>query len=154
VGPPINYAFSDFDGHEVSSHTMQGRATLAVLMTTYDWASQLVLRRVNQTLLSFVPKINAFGVVLEATSYAVLVPPFQKSLELRFPLVMADLGSLDGGGPFGPIDYVPTVVVLDGFGRVHKRLEGPVTVEELTRALREALELPVSAVVRPPIESD
>lgn len=137
LGPPISYSFSDFDGREVSSRTMQGRATLVVLVTTYDVASQLVLRRVNQTLGSFVPRINALGIVLEASTYAVLVPPFHKSLGLHLPLVMADMGSLDGAGPFGPIEYVPTVVVLDAAGRVRKRFKGPVTVEELTRALRE-----------------
>ncbi len=120
----------------MSSNTLRGRATLVVLVTTYDVASQLMLRRVNQTLGSFVPRINAFGVVLEAASYAVLVPPFHKSLELQFPLVMADLGSLEGGGPFGPIEYVPTVVVLDQAGRVHRTLKGLVTVDELTKALR------------------
>lgn len=137
LGPVLNYSYTDFNGKEVSSTTMQGRMTLVVLLTTYDVASQLVLRRVNQTLKSFVPKINALGVVLEPASYAVLVPPFHQSLGLHFPLVMADLGSLDGVGPFGPIDYVPTVVVLDANGRARQRFKGPVTVDDLTKALRE-----------------
>lgn len=137
LGPALTYSYSDFNGDEVSSTTMRGRMTLVVLLTTYDVASQLVLRRVNQTLNSFVPRINAFGVVLEPASYAVLVPPFHQSMALRFPLVMADLGSLDGAGPFGPIDYVPTVVVLDANGGVRRRFKGPVTVDDLTKALRE-----------------
>src|SRR5690349_17754782 len=71
LGAPLQFAFSDFEGREVSSNTMRGRATLVVLVTTYDVASQLVLRRVNQTLGSFAPRINAFGVILEPASYAV-----------------------------------------------------------------------------------
>jgi hypothetical protein len=136
LGPPAQYSYSDFEGREVSSRSLSGRATLVALITTYDWASQLVLRRVNQTLGSFAPRINAVGIVLEPASYAVLVPPFHKSLELKFPLVMGDVGSLNGAGPFGPIEYVPTVVVLDRDGRERRRFKGPVTVEELTKALR------------------
>lgn len=137
-GAPLSYAFVDHTGAPVSSETMRGRATIAALVTTYDWASQLVLRRVDQALGSYVPRINAFAVILEPPSYAVLAPAFAHSLSLHFPVVMADHASLEGGGALGPIDYVPTLVVMDGQGRVVERLKGLVDSEQIKAALDRA----------------
>jgi len=72
-----------------------------------------MLRRVNQTLVSHVPRLNALGVVLEDPSYSVLLDTFSNSLNLAFPLVMADQATLDGAGPFAPLAYVPTLLVVD-----------------------------------------
>ena len=137
-GNPLRYAFVDQAGNSISSDTMRGRPTIAALVTTYDWASQLVLRRVNRALGSYVPRINAFAVILEPPSYGVLAPAFAESLGLHFPVVMADQASLDGGGALGPIDYVPTLVVLDPAGRVVERLKGLAEAEQIKAALDRA----------------
>lgn len=138
LGEPVEFVFVDQSGARVSSESTRGRVTIAALVTTYDWGSQLVLRRVNQALGSHVPRINAFGVVLEAPSYGVLVSAYSNSLGLHFPLVMADQASLEGGGPLGPIDYVPTLVILDPQGRVVERLKGLVSPEQIHAALDRA----------------
>lgn len=135
VAPPLSFTFVGQGGEEVSSRTLRGRITIVALVTTYDLASQLVLRRVNQALGSYSPRINAFALVLEAPSYAVLVESFSESLDLHFPVVMADQASLDGGGPFGPIDYVPTLVFLNRDGGAVERLRGPVSPEQVTAVL-------------------
>ena len=134
----MHFEFVDPAGTSVSSETVRGRATIAALVTTYDLASQLVLRRVNQALGSYVPRINAFAVILEPASYGVLAPAFADSLDLHFPVVMADQASLEGGGVLGPIDYVPTLVILDPAGRVVERLKGLVGAEQLEAALDRA----------------
>lgn len=141
---PLQFAFVDQAGKPVSSETLHGRPTIAALVTTYDLASQLVLRRVNQALGSYVPRINAFAVILEPPSYAVLAPAFSHSLGLHFPVVMADQASLEGGGALGPIDYVPTLVVLDAEGRVVERLKGVVASEQIKAALDRAFGAPSS----------
>jgi hypothetical protein len=138
AGEPLQFAFVDQAGRPVSSETTQRRATIAALVTTYDLASQLVLRRVNQAVGSYAPRINAFAVILEPPTYAVLAPAFADSLDLKFPVVMADQASLEGGGALGPIDYVPTLVVLDSGGRVVERLKGPVSSEQIKAALDRA----------------
>ncbi len=135
VTAPVTFALVDQAGHEVSSSSLRGRVTIGALVTTYDLASQLVLRRVNQALGSYSPRINAFAIVLEAPSYAVLIEAFSDSLDLHFPIVMADQASLDGGGPLGPIDYVPTLVFLDPEGRIVERLRGPVSPEQILTVL-------------------
>lgn len=140
LAQPLVFAFVDPQGEPVSSETTRGRPTIAALVVTYDWASQLMLRRVNQALGSYVPRINAFAVILEAPTYAVLAPAFASSLELHFPVVMADQASLDGAGPLGPIEYVPTLVVLDAGGRVVERLKGVVSPEQIKAALDRASE--------------
>lgn len=138
ISAPIQFSYLDHEGREVSSKTTRGRVTIAALVTTYDLASQMNLRRVNQALGSYTPRINAFALVLEPPSYRVLVDSFAKSLDLHLPLVMADQASLDGGGPFGPIDYVPTLVFLDRQGRIVERLRGPLSTEQITEALGRA----------------
>lgn len=135
LGGPVAFAFVDQSGVGVSSESTRGRVTIAALVTTYDFGSQLVLRRVNQALGSHTPRINALGVVLEAPSYGVLLSAYSESLGLHFPLVMADQASLEGGGPLGPIDYVPTLVILDPQGRVVERLKGLVSPEQIHAAL-------------------
>ena len=137
-GAPIVFSFITPDGTPISNETMSGRPTLIALVTTYDWASQLLLRRVNQTLLSHVPRVNALGVVLEEPSYSVLLDTFAKSLNLRFGLVMADRPTLAGDGPFAPLTYVPTLLVLDAQGRLLARLQGPVERAEIDAALEGA----------------
>lgn len=138
LGEPVSFVFLAQGGAEVSSESLRGRATLVALVTTYDWASQLVLRRVNQALGSYAPRINALAIVLEPPSYGVLVEAFSRSLGLHFPVVMADQASLEGAGPLGPIDYVPTLVVLDEEGRVVERLRGLLSAEQIYAALDHA----------------
>lgn len=138
ISAPILFSYVDHAGREVSSRTTRGRVTIAALVTTYDLASQMNLRRVNQALGSYSPRINAFALVLEPPSYRILADSFAKSLDLHLPLVMADQASLDGGGPFGPIDYVPTLVFFDRRGRIVERLRGPLTAEQITEALGRA----------------
>jgi hypothetical protein len=138
VTTPIHFSYLDHAGREVSPKTTRGRVTIVALVTTYDLASQMNLRRVNQALGSYSPRINAFALVLEPPSYRVLVDSFAKSLDLHLPLVMADQASLDGGGPFGPIDYVPTLVFLDRQGRMVERLRGPLSAEQIREALGRA----------------
>lgn len=137
-GRPLEFSYVAPDGTPISSETMRGRTTLVALVTTYDWASQLLLRRVNQALVSHVPRLNALGVVLEDPSYSVLLDTFSNSLDLAFPLVMADQATLDGSGPFAPLAYVPTLLVLDAGGGLVARLQGPVDRAQIDSALEQA----------------
>jgi hypothetical protein len=122
----------------VSSETTRGRATLLAFITTYDIASQLVVRRVADVVTRFVPRSNAAAVVLEAPRYAELLPAYRQSMALPFPVVMADFDTLQGQGAFGDIAHVPTVIVLDREGRLVFRKQGSVESAALEDALRAA----------------
>jgi hypothetical protein len=137
-GAAIEFAFPPTEGQAVSSATTRGRVTLLAFVTTYDIASQVLLRRLAEVIARFTPRTNAVAVVMEAPLYAELLPAYRDSLSLPFPMVMADFATQQGNGPFGDIQAVPTVVVLDREGRETWRHQGPLTAKEISAALRAA----------------
>ena len=84
------------------------------------------------------PRINVGGVALEAPKYAPLVEAFAVSLELDYPVAMADYATLGGRGAFGNVRGVPTIVVLDAEGREAWRREGVATARQIEEALAKA----------------
>jgi hypothetical protein len=122
----------------VNSQTMRGRVTALVFITTFDLASQLLVRRLAEVITAFTPRANAAAVVIEAPRYAELLPAYRQAMSLPFPVVMADFATQQGGGPFGSITRVPTLVVLDRDGREVWRHLGAVESSEIEAALRRA----------------
>jgi hypothetical protein len=136
---PIQFNFpAAGDDVIVSSETMRGRVTALLFITTYDLASQLLVRRLGEVIVSFAPRANAAAVVVEAPRYAELLPTYRQTMSLPFPVVMADFATLQGGGPFGSIANVPTLIVLDRDGREVWRHEGALERDKLEDALRRA----------------
>jgi len=134
-GAPIEFAFGTTDGRELSSANTRGRATAILFVTTYDIASQLLAQRLDSVIHSHVPRANAGAVVLEAPKYAELATAYRSTLTLSYPVAMADSLTLTGGGPFGSIGQVPTLVVLDRSGREVWRTTGVPDAREIERAL-------------------
>jgi hypothetical protein len=136
---PIEFEFPSA-GEEavVSSATTRGRPTALVFITTFDLASQLVARRLGDVLVSFTPRANAAAVVVEAPTYAELLPTYRSTLSLPYPVVMADFATQRGAGPFGSVTHVPTLVVLDREGHEVWRRQGSIEPDEIRAALRRA----------------
>lgn len=137
-GEPLEFSFSGSEQEVVSSATTRGRVTLLVFVTTYDMASQVLLRRIGEVMVRFVPRINVAAVVMEAPRYAELLPAYRDSLQLPFPVVMTDFATQQGQGPFASIQHVPTVLVLDRMGREVARRQGLLDVEEIESELKRA----------------
>jgi hypothetical protein len=74
--------------------------------------------------------------VIEAPLYAELLPTYRESMSLPFPVVMADFATQRGGGPFGNIERVPVLVVLDREGREVFRAQGSLEPAQIEAALR------------------
>ena len=138
AGVPIEFRFPASDDQVVSSETTRGRATALLFITTYDLASQLVVKRLSDVVVGFTPRANAAAVVIEAPTYAELLPAYRESLALPYPVVMADFATQQGGGPFGSIQNVPTLVVLDRNGREVYRHQGALESREIEAALERA----------------
>jgi hypothetical protein len=130
-GHVLQFAFGTTDGEELSSATTRGRVTLLVFVTTFDMASQVVAKRVNEVVLTHHPRVNGGAVVLEAPNHAPLVDAFKSALELSYPVALADLPELEQNSGLGAIRSVPTVLVLNGEGREIVRKLGTCTVSEL-----------------------
>lgn len=143
VAPPpkgqrVEFVFQAPSGEALSSEQLRGRSTLVLLLTTFDLGSQLMAQRVNEALHTHKPRINVLGVVMEAPKYAELVEPYQQTLNLDYPLVLADHASLEGRGALGEVPHLPTLIVLDAGGREVSRFPGVVSEEQIADVLRRA----------------
>jgi hypothetical protein len=131
----IEFVFGTTEGGEFSSRASRGRATAVLFVTTYDLASQLVARRLDDVVRSRRPRANAGAVVLEPPKYALLADAFRTSLNLSYPVAIADDDTRLQSGPFGRIDRVPTLVVLDRSSREVWRKPGALSEQEIDEAL-------------------
>jgi len=137
-GPPVEFSFGTTQGALLSSASTRGRVTALLFVTTYDLASQLEARQLDAVLRRHRPRANAGAIVLEAPKYAMLADAFRSSLELSYPVALADDATRLGGGSFGHIDRVPTLIVLDREGRLVVRKPGLATREQISSALAAA----------------
>jgi hypothetical protein len=135
---PLDFSFPGGDDLVVSSATTRGRVTVLAFVTTFDMVSQLVLRRLGEVIVGFTPRANAAAVVLEAPRYAELLPAYRDSLQLPYPVVMADFATQQGQGPFATIQRVPTLIVLDRAGREVARRQGSLTAAEIEAEIARA----------------
>ena len=138
VGQVQRYIFGTTDGQELSAESMRGRVTVLLFVTTFDLASQVAAKRVNQVLHTHRPRVNAGAVVLEAAKYAPLADVFKSSLELTYPVAIADLATIERNSTLGEVRSVPTLLILDAGGREVGRKYGAFTLAELDEWLTRA----------------
>ena len=125
-------------GEEFGSETTRGRVTAILFVTTYDMPSQVVARRLEAVVRRHRPRANAGAVVLEEPDHAPLADVFRSSLELSYPVAMTTTPGVQHEGPFGLVDRIPTLVVLDTRGREITRRSGSLSEEEIEEALKSA----------------
>jgi hypothetical protein len=135
---PVLFSYRSTDGRELSHRTTRGRATALIFLTTYDPASQVQAEDLDRVLRARGPSVSGGAIMLEPESYAVLADVFRQTLELSFPVAVADPATLRGEGPFGRVRQVPTTFVLDKRGRIVWSKIGRATPAELDRALTSA----------------
>lgn len=134
----MDFAFGTLDGGAVTGEGTRGRVTLLLFVTTFDLPSQAAAKRLTEFVRTYVPKVNAAAIVLEAAENAVLVDVFQKSIGLSFPVALADSVELRASETFSDISGVPTLIVLDPQGRLVYRGVGLFTLQKLDDWVKEA----------------
>jgi hypothetical protein len=132
---PRRFDFVAIDGSRLSSQNTAGRITVLVFITTYDLGSQVVVRELSTVVHRRTPRVNAGVVVLEPPKNAPLVEAYAQSLDIPFPIALADQATLEGRGAFGAVGVVPTTVVLDADGNEVWRRQGSMTHTEISQAL-------------------
>jgi len=137
-GQVQRYVLGTTDGEEVSAESMRGRVTALIFVTTFDLASQVAAKQLNQALHTHVPRINVAAVVLEAPKYAPLADVFRSSLRLSYPVAIADLELLSRNSTLGEVRSVPTLIILDKYGREVSRHYGAFSNEDLDDWLTRA----------------
>jgi hypothetical protein len=135
---PVDFAFGTTQGELVDAASTRGRSTVILFVTTFDLASQAQARYLNELLREHTPRANGAAVVLEPPKHRILAEAFRTSLRLSYPVALANPATLAGNGPFGAIDAVPTLVVLDRRGRPVFRNTGAVSKQQMDAALSAA----------------
>jgi hypothetical protein len=134
------YDYVALDGKRVSSESNLGKVSVIAVIATYDLGSQVVMRELSEVRVHRPHGVSILALVLEPPKNAPLAEAFAATLDLPFPIAMADQATLEAQGPFGPIDTVPTTIVLSPDGREVWRHEGAVLAGELERAIAKARE--------------
>ncbi len=138
-GAPLGFRFLALGGRpDVSDASLRGRAALVAFLATYDLASQAQARFLS-ALAARRKDLAYVAVVLEPPANVPLVIGFRDALALDFPVALADAATIAGRGPFGEVNAVPTVVLLDADVRVVWRHVGLTREEDLERAIVRAL---------------
>jgi hypothetical protein len=135
---PVEFAYGTPTGETLSSSSTRGRVTVLLFVATFDLPSQLMAKRLDEVIHRHRPRANAGAIALEAPNDAPLVDVFRSSLHLSYPVALTNTTGVGEAGPFGTIDQVPTLVVLDAHGREVARAQGVVTELELDAALTRA----------------
>lgn len=137
-GDPVDFSFGTTEGELFTSGATRGRSTAVLFVTTFDLASQAQARYLNEVFREHKPTPNVAAVVLEPPKHRVLAEAFRTSLNLRYPVALANPGTVSSSGPFGEISGVPTLIVLDPSGRVAFRSVGAVPKKTMDDALTAA----------------
>jgi len=134
---PIAFSYGTPTGRVFDSAGTRGRVTAVLFVTTFDLPSQVMARRLDDVVRRHVPRVNAGAVVLEAPNAAPLVDVFKQTLNLHYDVALSATGA-ERDGPFGDMDRVPTLVVLDARGRETFRAAGVLDAREIDEALTSA----------------
>jgi hypothetical protein len=137
-GRTIEFAYGTPSGEALTSGATRGRVTALLFVATFDLSSQLMAKRLDEVIRRHRPRANAGAIALEAPNDAPLVDVFRSSLALSYPVALTNTTSFDRQGPFGTIDQVPTLVVLDARGREVARARGVLSEQDLELLLTRA----------------
>jgi hypothetical protein len=135
---PVEFAYGTPSGEVLTSGTTRGRVTALLFVATFDLSSQLMAKRLDDVIRRHRPRANAGAIALEAPNDAPLVEVFKSSLGLGYPVALTNTIGIERRGPFGTIDRVPTLIVLDARGREVARAQGVVSERDLDAALTSA----------------
>ena len=129
------YAFDSLDARRVDAPSLRGKPTVLVFATTWDLSSQAQIDFLVAMHKHDGDKVNYVMVALQEQKDRELVEAFRSGLHVDFRVAMADKDSIAGGGPFGDVHNVPTVIILDRTGKVAWRRVGLARADELRDAL-------------------
>jgi hypothetical protein len=137
-GRAIEFAYGTPSGEALTSGNTRGRVTALLFVATFDLTSQLMAKRLDEVIRRHKPRANAGAIALEAPNDAPLVDVFKSTLGLSYPVALTNSIGPERRGPFGTIDRVPTLIILDARGREVARAQGVISERDLDAALTGA----------------
>jgi hypothetical protein len=128
------FSFQSLDARPVTSAAFAGRPLVLAFIATWDLLSQAQVRFLGEMDKHDAGKVAYAAVFLQDAKDRELIDVYRSTMGVSFPMAIAAQGTLMGG-PFGDVQTVPTVVVLDAGGRVKFQKVGLATPEEIRAAL-------------------
>jgi len=132
---PVQFELESLDARPVNSAVVLGKPTVVVFMTTWDLSSQAQIDFLVPMSKNDGTKVNYVMVALQEAKDRELVEVFAQGLGVTFLAARGDQDGLAAGGPFGPVQAVPTMVILDRQGRMVWRHVGLAKPEEIRDGL-------------------
>jgi hypothetical protein len=136
LGQAVSFSFDSLDERKVSSETAHGRVTVLAFVTTWDLSSQAEVDYLVAMAKHDDSNVFYALVALDDRKNRELVEAYRKTLNVTFPVAMADTETIAGRGPFTGVNQVPTVVVLDRDGRVVWQKSGVSKPDEIRPHMR------------------
>ncbi len=133
---PAAYAFDTLDERAVSSAVHRGKLTVLAFVTTGDIVGQAQVDYLVSMAKNDGATVNYALVALHPRKEIPIVEAYAAALKVAFPVALADASVMTNAGPFGEIGAVPTLVVLDPFGRVVWKHTGLAKPDELRGHMR------------------
>lgn len=135
-GALVDFAYDSLDARPVSSRATRGKVTVLAFVTTYDLGSQAQVNYLVAMSKHDGDRVNYVLVALEKKAERELVEVYKTNLGVTFPVALADEPTIAGGGPFGDVHRIPTVVILDRAGKLAFKKTGLSKADEIRAAMR------------------
>ena len=115
---PVHFEYESLDARPVDSASTRGAPTVIAFITTWDLMSQAQVDFLVKMAKNDGDRVHYFVVAMQEKTERELVELYLQKLGVEFPAALADPATIAGGGPFGDVHNVPTVVLLDARGRL------------------------------------
>ncbi|HEX7665192.1 MAG TPA: TlpA family protein disulfide reductase [Polyangiaceae bacterium] len=115
---PIQFKYDSLDNRPVDSESTLGAPTVIAFIATWDLLSQAQVDFLVTMNKSDQGRVHYLIVALQEPKDRELVEVYVEHLGVEFPSALADPQTIAGGGPFGDVHNVPSVVVLDAEGKL------------------------------------
>jgi hypothetical protein len=131
LGKSVAFSFDSLDERNVSSEAARGRVAVLAFITTWDLSSQAEVDYLVAMAKHDEGRVYYALVALDDRKNRELVEAYKKTLNVTFPVAMADAETIAGRGPIAGVNQVPTVVVLDAEGRITWQKSGVSKPDEI-----------------------
>jgi len=141
AGPRLTFSFSTAEGEPVTSRGLRGRVVVLHLFTVGSMAAQVDADKLRALAQQYPKRVAVVGVNLDIDGGA-FVEPWRRANDVGYPVVL-------GGSPqsveiqLGPVEQVPTTIVLDARSRVRARIARQLAPGEVESLVRTSLRPPV-----------
>ncbi|MEO8877158.1 MAG: TlpA disulfide reductase family protein [Polyangiaceae bacterium] len=115
---PIEFQFDSLDDRPVNAASTRGAPTVIAFGATWDLFSQAQVDFLVKMAKHDGESVHYAFIALQESKDRELVEVYAQKLGVDFPVALADAETIAGGGVFGDVHNVPTVVILDAKGRM------------------------------------